>query len=217
MIKEPNYIELITNKFNLKQENIKSLLLLLEELNTIAFIARYRKEITNNLNENQIREIIDYKTKEEKLFQAKKTALNGINEQNKLTSELKNSITQCKTLKDIEDIYAPYKLKRKTKAMIAKENGFEPISKQILEQTNIVISNELLNKFCKEEIISGAKDIIIEQIALDLKNKEAITYYFTKYGYIISKLKTPKSIDSLPEKTNNKYTNSKYTLISTKK
>jgi len=72
MIKEPNYIELITNKFNLKQENIKSLLLLLEELNTIAFIARYRKEITNNLNENQIREIIDYKTKEEKLFQAKK-------------------------------------------------------------------------------------------------------------------------------------------------
>jgi len=85
--------------------------------------------------------------------------------------------------------------------MIAKENGFEPISKQILEQTNIVISNELLNKFCKEEIISGAKDIIIEQIALDLKNKEAITYYFTKYGYIISKLKTPKSIDSLPEKT----------------
>jgi len=103
-MQEPNYIEFISNKLNLKEIQVKNTLELIEEDNTVPFIARYRKEKTQNLDENQIREIINLKKKEENLFKLKTTALNSIKEQGKLTEQLKKSIINSKTLKEVEDL-----------------------------------------------------------------------------------------------------------------
>lgn len=196
---EPNYIEIIANSLNLKQFQVENTLKLLAEQNTVPFIARYRKEATGNLDENQIRLILELKEKEEKLHQAKISAITNIEKQDKLTPELKTNIENATTLKEVEDLYNPYKLKKKTKAMIAQEKGFNIIAKQIKNQNPIQIPQELLNKYTKEEIIKGAKDIVTQEIADDTTNRQAIRYYYKKYGEISSKYATKH--EELPEKT----------------
>lgn len=198
---EPNYVKIISSRLSLSENQVKNVLKLIEEQNTIPFIARYRKEMTQNLDENHLREIVDLQKKEENLYNAKKTAINGIEEQGKLTSELKSQIENAKSLKEVEDIYAPYKRKKKTKAQIAIEKGFMPIAQQIKNQEKINISSELLDKYSKEEIIEGACDILIQEIVDDVKIKGDFRFYFNKYGEITSKYKTQKSLDDLPDKT----------------
>ena len=103
---------------------------LIQEWATVPFIARYRKEKTGNLDENQIRQILEIKKKEENLFNAKQTAINWIKEKWKLTPELEKNIILAKTLKEVDEIYKPYKSKRKTKAMIAEEKWLKPVSRR---------------------------------------------------------------------------------------
>jgi len=123
------------------------------EGSTVPFMARYRKERTGNLDENQIRSILELQKSEENLYKAKITALMGIEEQGKLTPELRNSIEQAKTQKEVEDIYAPYRLKKKTKAMIAIEKGFQVVADAIKKNSVFQIPEKLLAQFSREEIL----------------------------------------------------------------
>lgn len=201
IMQEPNYTEIISKELNLKPFQVEKTLNLLEEQNTVPFIARYRKEVTGNLDENQIRKIQEIRQKEENIFKAKQSALKNIEEQGKLVPQLKENIVNAKTLKEVEDLYAPFKKKKKTKAMIAIEKGFQPVAIQIKEQKVISIPKDLLDKYSEEDIIEGAKDIISQEIADDAKNRDALRYYFKKYGEIISKYKT--KLDELPNKIQN--------------
>jgi len=121
MLQEPNYNEEIAGELNLKPFQIEIVLEMILQGDTVPFIARYRKERTGNLDEDVIREIVADRAKRENLYKAKQTAINGIEEQGKLTDELLAKICACTTLKEVEEIYKPYKHKKKTKAMIAIE------------------------------------------------------------------------------------------------
>ena len=118
--------EVLAQEFSLKQEQVDAVLSLLEEGNTIPFIARYRKEVTGSLDDEILRKFYDRYTYLLNLEDRRKTILKSIEEQGKLTDELKASIMEAKTLTELEDIYRPYKPKKKTRAIIAKEKGLEP-------------------------------------------------------------------------------------------
>ena len=144
LIQKPDYLVEIAEILTLQNSQVETILALTAEGATVPFIARYRKEKTGNLDEDQIRDILKEKTRIENLYEAKKTALNGIFEQGKLTDELKENIFKAKTLKEVEDIYKPYKSKKKTKAMIAIENGFQIVADEIKKNKNISENDEVL-------------------------------------------------------------------------
>ena len=144
LIQKPDYLVEIAEILTLQNSQVETILALTAEGATVPFIARYRKEKTGNLDEDQIRDILKEKTRIENLYEAKKTALNGIFEQGKLTDELKENILKAKTLKEVEDIYKPYKSKKKTKAMIAIENGFQIVADEIKKNKNISENDEVL-------------------------------------------------------------------------
>ncbi len=157
MLQEPNYIKEISQAYSFQTSQVEVVLELTNEGATVPFIARYRKEKTGNLDEDEIRNILTLKTKLENLYEAKKTAINGIEEQGKMTPELMENILKAQTQKEVEEIYKPYKSKRKTKAMIAIENGFQPFA-EILKQNIELTENtpelaEALQNFSFEEIL----------------------------------------------------------------
>ncbi len=117
------------------------------------FIARYRKERTGGLDENQIRDIIECDKREQNLHKAKCTAIDGIREQGLLTDALEKTLQEAKTLKEVEDIYAPYRLKKKTKAMFAIEAGWQVVADQIKSNNTPNIPAHLLELHTAEEII----------------------------------------------------------------
>lgn len=199
LIIEPNYIKELSHLLHLTEVQIKNVLHLTEEGSTVPFIARYRKELTNNLDEDQIRDIINEYKSLENLFKAKKTVLFSINEQNKLTKELHTKILEVKTLKLLEDIYVPFKRAKKTKADIAREKGFEVIAKQIRNQEKIIIPIELSSNYSQEEIFEGAQDIVSQNIVDDSNNKELVRKYFNEYGEIESKFQSEKKLDELKD------------------
>ena len=154
---EPDYCTEIATELQLNHAQIETVLTLTAEGATVPFIARYRKEKTGNLDEEQIREILKHQTRIENLFDAKKTAINGIVELGKMTDELFENISKAKTLKEVEDIYKAYKSKKKTKAMIAIENGFQIVADEIKKNRIVSAEDDLLKDFLKnfsyEEII----------------------------------------------------------------
>ncbi len=157
MLQEPKYIREISQEYSFQTSQVEVVLELTNEGATVPFIARYRKEKTGNLDEDEIRNILALKTKLENLYEAKKTAINGIEEQGKMTPELMENILKAQTQKEVEEIYKPYKSKRKTKAMIAIENGFQPFA-DILKQNKELTENtpelaEALQNFSFEEIL----------------------------------------------------------------
>lgn len=204
LISEPNYFSEISNILNLTENQISTVLEFVAEWATVPFIARYRKEKTGNLDEEQIREILKEKTRIENLYEAKKTALNGIFEQGKLTDELKENILKAKTLKEVEDIYKPYKSKKKTKAMIAIENGFQVVADEIKKNKNISENDEilknLLENFSFEEIIEWSAEIIWAEISANADLRADLIETLNKYWEISSKYKTEKSLEKLNEK-----------------
>lgn len=188
----------LNTKISLKQ--VSNVLKLTSENCTVHFIARYRKEMTNNLNEDSIRLIISENEKAIALDKAKDSALKSIEEQGKLTNDLKNSIINAKTILELDDIYAPYKRKRKTKADIARENGFEPVATLIRLQKPIVISSELSSKFSEDEIIQGAIDILAQDIADDVKLKDMVRNYYSQNAVISSSLKDESKFNDKQQK-----------------
>jgi uncharacterized protein len=204
MLLEPNYIKEISDALSLKPFQVEVILAMTEEGDTIPFIARYRKERTGNLDEEDIREILAQKAKREALYKAKQTAINGIAEQEKLTVELELKIIGCETLKEVEEIYKPYKLKKKTKAMVAIEKGFQPVAdsiKQGDDEAQIKSKfNALLNENTLEEVLEGAQHIISAEIASEPELRSFLKRQTLRDSQVVAKKKSDKMLAKLKEK-----------------
>lgn len=189
-----NIINDISNELNIKTEQAKTVLKLLEEGNTIPFIARYRKEATGALDEEQIRKINEVYEYQVNLLKRKEDVIRLIDEKGILTDEIKNNIMNAKKLVEVEDIYAPYKEKKKTKATEAIKNGLEPLAKIIMSFPT-TFNDESVKKFLNDNVktiddaITGAKYIIAEWISDNAYYRKWIRSYFFKNGVITSKLK----------------------------
>lgn len=189
-----NIINDISNELNIKIEQAKTVLKLLEEGNTIPFIARYRKEATGALDEEQIRKINEVYEYQVNLLKRKEDVIRLIDEKGLLTDEIKNNIMNAKKLVEVEDIYAPYKEKKKTKATEAIKNGLEPLAKIIMSFPT-TFNDESVKKFLNDNVktiddaITGAKYIIAEWISDNAYYRKWIRSYFFKNGVITSKLK----------------------------
>ncbi len=189
-----NIINDISNELNIKTEQAKTVLKLLEEGNTIPFIARYRKEATGALDEEQIRKINEIYEYQVNLLKRKEDVIRLIDEKGLLTDEIKNNIMNAKKLVEVEDIYAPYKEKKKTKATEAIKNGLEPLAKIIMSFPT-TFNDESVKKFLNDNVktiddaITGAKYIIAEWISDNAYYRKWIRSYFFKNGVITSKLK----------------------------
>lgn len=168
----------VSNELNISPVQIENTINLYDEGATIAFIARYRKEVTGGLNEEQIREIIDKINYQKNLEKRKEEVIRLIEEQGKLTDELKKDIEEATILQKVEDIYLPYKKKKKTKADIAKEKGLEPLSLEILkglsEEELLAKSAEFITEevLSQEEALEGAKLIIAQNISENISIRE---------------------------------------------
>ncbi len=169
----------IASQLNVKPSQVTAVINLLDEGNTVPFIARYRKEMTGSLDDEQIRIIADELVRLRGLDERRTAILASIKEQGKLTDELRESITAAITMTALEDLYAPYKKKRRTRAMVAREKGLEPLADLILKQ-DFGSPEELAAKFLNdqvtniEEALQGARDIVAEMIS-DNANVRAVT------------------------------------------
>ncbi len=188
--------KVLANEFSISVEQVNSVLTLLEEGNTIPFIARYRKEVTGGLDDELLRDLNDRLTYLLNLEDRRKTILKSIEEQGKLTPELETQINDAKTMTELEDLYRPYKPKKKTRASIAKEKGLEPLADYLLEQD---VSKQTLEEFAstfiseekkvntKEDAIAGAQDIIAEMVSDDPDYRRYARFLFETFGKIVTK------------------------------
>ena len=184
----------ISTDLNIKSNQIESVLKLLEDGNTIPFIARYRKEATGALDEEQIRKINEYYEYQVNLLKRKEDVIRLIDEKGLLTDEIKNNVMNAKKLVEVEDIYAPFKEKKKTKATEAIKNGLEPLAKIIMSfptTFNEESTKKFLNENVKthEDAVQGAKYIIAEWISDNASYRKWIRSYFFKNGIMTSKIK----------------------------
>ena len=189
-----NLVKLVEEKTHLRSNQIEAVLSLLEEGATIPFIARYRKEVTGNLDEEQIRNIVVIYEYEEKLAKRKEEVLAAIEKKDKLTDEIVEKVNACKTLSEVEDIYLPYKEKKKTRATTAIANGLEPLADTLLLCKNINVEEEA-SKYITENVktvedaINGAKDIIAERFSENATFRQGLRDSLHKYGLIATSLK----------------------------
>ena len=185
----------ISDKLNIDTKQVVATVNLLDEGGTIPFIARYRKEVTGSLDEVAIMQIRDEIERLRALEQRREAILKSIEGQGKLTEELKEQILEAETLSKLEDLYLPYKPKRRTKATIAREKGLEPLAQFILAQNNAGLDEEA-EKFIStekevnsiEEALHGARDIIAEIISEDVTAREQIRNLFKQKATIKSKV-----------------------------
>ena len=176
---------------NIKEEQITKTLSLLEEGDTIPFIARYRKDVTGNLDEEQIKNISDRYKYELNLLERKEDVIRLIDEKGLLTEELKNQILSATKLVEVEDLYRPYKEKKKTKATEAIKFGLEPLAKIILSFPDTLFVDKFINENVKtkEDAITGAKYIIAEYISDNAYYRKYIRNNIFNHGKIKTKLK----------------------------
>ena len=185
----------VAKELNLKLSQVENTVNLFDEGATVPFIARYRKEVTGNLDEEQIREVIEKVTYYRNLEKRKEEVIRLIEEQGKLTEELKVSITKALKLQEVEDLYLPYKKKKKTKADIAKDQGLEPLSIfALLPKTTMDSLKAEAEKYITEEVpaveaaIEGVHLIIAQNISEDIKVREFLRERIAKYGILTSKV-----------------------------
>ena len=199
-------IKEIAGELSVKGSQVESVLKLLEEGNTVPFIARYRKEATGALNEEQIRKVSEVYEYQVNLLKRKEDVIRLIEEKGLLTDELKNDIMKCNKLVEVEDLYRPFKEKKKTKATEAIKNGLEPLAKIIMSfplniDINQVASNYINDKVGSEsEAIEGAKYIIAEWISDNASYRKYLRFNMMNYGSIVSKIKKKAIDDNLDEK-----------------
>jgi protein Tex len=191
------YYKLINQETQINPAKIAKVVELLSEGATIPFIARYRKEVTGDLDEVQIDQISKLYKKYEDIDHRKETIINAINEQGKLTEDLRSRIVATYDLNELEDLYLPYKRRRKSRADIAKEKGLEPLAKIILKQEGINL-NAIAEKFINENVatiaegIQGAQDIIAEIINETESIREYLRKEFRNKALISSKVQKGK-------------------------
>src|SRR5579885_2296572 len=195
----------ISLKLNIKPQQANAVLELLAEGATIPFIARYRKDRTGGLDEVQIQQVQD-EAKLLKEFSERKAFIEKtITEQGKMTDALQQKINAASTIAELEDIYLPYKPKRKTKAQTAKENGLEPLATLLLEQKEIDITAEAI-KFISENVktaedaLQGARDIIAEQVNEDANVRAKLRKLFEDTATVQSKVLTDKETEGIKYK-----------------
>ena len=189
-------IQELTKELNIKNTQINAVLNLLSEGATIPFIARYRKEVTGNLNEDEIRTIEESYRYQENLLKKKEDTIRLIDEKGLLTEEIKNNILASTKLAEIEDIYRPFKEKKKTKATEAIKAGLEPLAKKIMafpEKGSMEILASGYN-MDSAKAIEGASYIIAEWISDNASSRKYIRGYITNTGFIVS-TKKPKALD----------------------
>lgn len=196
---------IVAHKLNLREKDVAAVLQLLAEGATIPFIARYRKDKTGALDEVQIQNIQD-EAKFQKEFTERKAFIEKtITEQGKMTEALQEKINAATTIAALEDIYLPYKPKRKTKAQTARENGLEPLALMLLEQGNIVPSIEAeayLNENVKttDDALQGARDIIAEMVNEDAEVRAKMRKLFEHKGAVQSKVLSDKEAEGIKYK-----------------
>jgi len=208
-----NIPNVVSKELNIKETQVLEVMAMFAEGSTIPFIARYRKEKTGGLDEEQLREIetrVNYLTI---LEERKQTVLNSIEEQGKLTEELKNKILAAEKLQEVEDLYLPYKPKRKTRGIIAKAKGLEPLALFILENPKFSGDFELkLAEFINEEkgvstteeALQGAKDIIAEMISDTAEVRQVVREFLLEKASIVSQ-KSATKVDETNKKKKDVY------------
>ena len=185
----------IAIELNVKEKQVESVLKLLEEGNTVPFIARYRKEATGALDEEQIRSINEVYDYQINLLKRKEDVIRLIDEKGMLTDSLKEEIMKCTKLVEVEDLYRPYKEKKKTKATEAIANGLEPLAKSIMSFPKNIDINDVASSYINEKVKSveeallGAKYIIAEWISDNASYRKYIRNNIFNFGTITSKLK----------------------------
>lgn len=197
-----NISEILRKEFSLKNEQVENVIKLIDEGNTIPFIARYRKEMTGEMSDVILRQFNDRLTYLRNLQSRKEDVQRIIEEQGKLTEEIIKNLAKSNTLQEVEDIYAPFKQKKRTRATIAKEKGLENLALLILEKNIENIDSEA-EKFIDEEkkvlsvedALKGANDIIAEIISDNAEIRKHIRENALKYGVIVTKnTKDEKSV-----------------------
>lgn len=187
----------ITQEFNLREDNVKNIVELLDEGNTIPFIARYRKERTGHIDDQVLRDLADRLTYLRNLEKRKEEVFANISEQQKMTDEIADSLSKAETLTEVEDIYRPFKQKKKTRATVAISKGLEPLADLIVAQSLLEGDvNDLAKPFIdaekgvnnEKEAIDGAKDIIAERVSDNAELRKKLRNIFLKNGEIITKI-----------------------------
>ena len=193
-------IQFIQNQVNTTSKNIENTLSLLNEDCTIPFISRYRKDQTGNLDEVQIEAIAKLSKQFDEIEKRKESILKSIEEQGQLSPELKSKIEKSFDLQEIEDLYLPYKKKKKTKADVAREKGLEPLAKLIMAQNNddieFISSKYLNDKVANEdEALQGARDIVAEWINENIYIRKNLRRLFQRNGIVSTKVVKTKTED----------------------
>ena len=179
----------ISEHLHIRAEQVDATLDLLDAGCTIPFISRYRKEATGNLNEVQVAGISDLNDKLKELQKRKDTILKTIEEQGKLTDELRNRITASWNATELEDLYLPFKPKRRTRAQVARERGLEPLANTLMMQLERQ-PERAAARFVKGEVkdtaeaIKGAQDIIAERISEDEGSRQAVRSVFRRPAHL---------------------------------
>jgi len=190
---QDKYIKLIAEKLGIREIQVKNTAFLFSQGATVPFISRYRKEQTGTLNEVQVAQIKDEIKKYEELEKRKASILESIESQGKLTDELKAKIDEVITMTDLEDLYLPYKQKKKTRASVAKEKGLEPLADKILLQQN-ADPEKLAAPFINDKVesiddaLQGARDIIAEHINENVDTRNRMRNLYNREAIIFSKL-----------------------------
>ena len=187
--------KIIATELQIRESQVESAIKLIDEGNTIPFIARYRKEVTGGLSDETLRDLNDRLTYLRNLEKRKEEVSKSIEEQGKMTEEIAKSIADAVTLAEVEDIYRPYKQKKKTRATIAKAKGLEPLSIIIMLQSEKEDINKIAEKYIDpekevntvEEAIQGALDIIAENISDNPKYRKQIKRLCYREGFIVTK------------------------------
>lgn len=199
---ERDFFQIIAEELNLRPIQVTKTVELLDDGNTVPFIARYRKEVTGSLDEEQIRDVEDRIKYLRMLQERKETILNSIEEQGKLTPELAEKIKATMKMQELEDLYLPYKPKKRTRATIAKEKGLEPLADKMVDQS-ITAGDplEIAAKFIDpekgvetaEEALAGARDIVAETVSDDAEVRKAIRERTRRTAFVVSKAKDPEA------------------------
>ena len=196
-----NHSQIIAQELSIRTSQAEAAIRLLDEGCTVPFIARYRKEVTGSLNDEQLRALSDRLTYLRNLDDRKKTVLASIEEQGKLTPELKKAIEEAATQTALEDLYRPYKQKRKTRASVAREAGLEPLARMILAQEHdkpmadeaASYINEEKSILTAKDALQGAKDILAEQFSDDPVIRSHVRDLTKRRGLIKSEAKDPEA------------------------
>jgi uncharacterized protein len=192
------FAHLISQQLHLAEQGVENTLALLDLGCTIPFIARYRKERTGNLNEVQIAQISESYDKLKEIGKRKETILKTISEQGKLTDELKKRIEDCWDATTLEDLYLPFKPKRRTRAQVAREQGLEPLATLLLLQRE-PNPERAAQRFVKGDVtdeemaIKGAQDIIAEMVSEDERSRNLLRSYYRRFAIITSKVVKTKA------------------------